>query len=169
MNRLVVFIAQGFGSGWSPKAPGTAGSVVGVAWFYLLLLTGSWTWFAFGICLGIAASIRICGWAEKILKQHDPGSVVLDEIVAVPLAYVGWILVTASRNEWRFPAASEIFGTTTMGWLVAGFILFRLFDIWKPWPIRQVQRLPGGWGVTADDILAGLWAGIGLAAAAALA
>jgi phosphatidylglycerophosphatase A len=167
VNRLVVFIAQGFGSGWSPKGPGTVGSVVGVGWFYLLLLPGSWALFFIGLLLGITASIWICGWAEKILKQHDPGSVVLDEIVAVPLAYTGWLLIGAAKSSWRFPNASEFFGVGTIGWLVAGFILFRLFDIWKPWPIRQIQHLRGGWGITADDILAGLWAGIGLALAAA--
>jgi phosphatidylglycerophosphatase A len=167
VNRLILFIAQGFGSGRAPKAPGTFGSVVGILWFYLLLLPGSWPQFTIGTGLGIAASIWICGRAEQILGEHDPGSVVLDEIVAIPLAYSGWIAVASAGTAWTFPGATEVFGSANLGWLAAGFILFRVFDIWKPWPIGQIQHLPGGWGITADDVLAGLWAGICLAGARA--
>lgn len=168
MNRLILFIAQGFGSGRVPKAPGTFGSLVGIIWFYLLLLPGSWPLFAVGVGLGIAASIWISGRAEQILGKHDPGSVVLDEIAAIPLAYSGWIAVTSAQHDWTFPGIKEVFQPASLGWLAAGFILFRVFDIWKPWPIGQIQHLPGGWGITADDVLAGLWAGVCLAAASAL-
>lgn len=159
MNRLIVFFAEGFGSGRVPKAPGTFGSLVGVLWFVALFSTGSWLWFWSGTALGAAFSVWACGRAEKILGRHDPGSVVLDEIVALPLAYGGWLLGHASDRAWRFPATDETSVAAWAAWIAAGFGLFRLFDIWKPWPIRRLQDLPGGWGVTVDDLAAGSLAG----------
>jgi phosphatidylglycerophosphatase A len=166
VNRLILFIAEGFGTGRFPKAPGTAGTLVGLVWLAALLGTGSWAGFWLGALLGIGASVWLCGRAEKILGRHDPGSVVIDEIVALPLTYAGWLLARGADADASFPTVVEIFRWTNLGWLVAGFLLFRLFDIWKPWPIRQTQALPGGWGVTADDVVAGLVGGVCLALAA---
>lgn len=159
MNRLVVFLAQGLGSGRLPKAPGTAGTLLGLPWFLLLLLPGNALVFAVANLAAFAAAVWLCGRAERILGQHDPGSIVLDEIVALPLSFVV-LLVSLTQQLGHFPNATE-FLRLTPGWtLPAGFALFRLFDIWKPWPVRQAQRFPGGWGVVADDLLAALWVAV---------
>ena len=149
MNSVVVWIAQGFGAGRIPFAPGTFGSLVGLLWFYLLLRTGSFWMYLLGTVLGLALSVWLCGRAERILNQTDPGSIVLDEISAMPLCFAGWLAVPwFQRNE--FPAP---------GWplIAIVFVLFRIFDIAKPWPIRRTQKLPGGWGVTVDDALAAVY------------
>ncbi len=147
---MKLWIAQGFGAGWAP-APGTFGSLVGLGWCALLLSTHSWTLFALGNVAAFALSVWLCGEGEKILQRKDPGSVVLDEIAAMPLCFVVWMLAApptpVGQPDLKFfcrhwPGALVIFG------------LFRLFDVWKPWPVRQSQQLPGGWGVTVDDTLA---------------
>ena len=141
MNSVVLFIAQGFGSGRIPFAPGTFGSLIGLLWSYLLWLTGNFGWYFLGTILGLAVSVWLCGKAERILNQTDPGSIVLDEIAAMPLCFTVWL-------------ASH--GLTMPDWkiVLTMFVLFRVFDIAKPWPIRRTQKLPGGWGVTVDDALA---------------
>jgi phosphatidylglycerophosphatase A len=153
-----LWIARGFGVGQIPIAPGTFGSVLGMFWFGLLLLAGSWPVYAAGLVGGIALSIWLCGEAEKILKKRDPGSVVLDEIIAIPICFVSW-LVIACFHEKQFPAAEYFF---IQHWpLTLGvFALFRLFDVLKPWPVYQSQSLPGGWGVTIDDVLAAVYVNI---------
>jgi phosphatidylglycerophosphatase A len=157
MDRLILLLAQGFGLGRSPVAPGTFGSLLGVAWFAVLVWTGSWMGFAIGLLAGLALSVWASGQAERILGKHDPGSVVLDEITALPLAYIGW-LVKLAVADGHFPELSTVFSARHVWPVVFGFALFRLFDVWKPWPIRQTQSLPGGWGVTTDDVLAAAWA-----------
>lgn len=155
MNPVVLWIAQGFYVGRFPYTPGTLGSVVGLVWLAALLWMNSFWGFCLGALLGLACSVWVCGRAEILLGQTDPGSVVLDEIVAVPLCYAGWLGVVAWRSgQWpaQFLAGSE----TWVG--VAGILLaFRFFDILKPWPVRQSQNLPGGWGVTCDDVLAAVY------------
>jgi phosphatidylglycerophosphatase A len=150
---MILFIAQGFGVGRIPFAPGTWGSLVGLLWFAALLATSRYELFLIGALGGVGLSVWLCGTAEKILKQQDPPSVVLDEIVALPFCFLPWI--TANWLKTGQPPALESFfsGQSLLG-MAAIFVLFRLFDIWKPWPIRQSQRLPGGWGVTVDDLLA---------------
>lgn len=148
-----VFVAQGFGIGWIPFAPGTFGSLLGLVWFAMLVATGNFWAYLAGAIQGIAFSIWLCDDAEKILGQEDPGSVVLDEIIAIPFCFLPWI-----ASEWMsngaLPAASYFFTDRAL-WMTLGLVaLFRVFDIWKPWPVRQSQRLPGGWGVTVDDLLA---------------
>jgi phosphatidylglycerophosphatase A len=91
--------------------------------------------------------------AEKVLRQKDPGSVVLDEIVAVPLCFLSWIGIVFARTG-ALPAAEYFFSRDTTWFTLGVFVLFRLFDIAKPWPVRGSQSLPGGWGVTVDDLLA---------------
>lgn len=151
-----LWLAQGFGVGRIPVAPGTFGSVVGLLWFLVLLRTEDLGLFLAGIVLGVAASVGLCGAAERILKQTDPPSVVLDEIAAVPLCFAPWV-VSHWFRQGTLPAPESFFTQHT--WLPTLIVcaLFRLFDILKPWPVRQSQQLPGGWGVTVDDVLAAVY------------
>jgi phosphatidylglycerophosphatase A len=156
VNRLLLWIAQGFGVGRIPFGPGTFGSVVGVLWFALLLMTQSlWVLLA-GTAAGLVLSVWLCGVAEKLLKQNDPGSVVLDEIAAMPVCFFGWLGILLCKRG-SLSGLDDFFGGHN--WLMAlgVFALFRFFDIAKPWPVRQSQTLPGGWGVTIDDVLAAIY------------
>ena len=147
-DKIVLWFAQGFGSGRSPFAPGTVGSLVGIPWLLALVATRSWL----VIVLLVLASIPLSAWAsgraEKILKEKDPGSVVIDEIIAIPISCLFWL-------AWlpHLPTPGELL---TSYWvpIAIHWGLFRLFDIWKPWPVNVSQRLPGGWGITVDDVLA---------------
>jgi phosphatidylglycerophosphatase A len=165
-SQFIVWVAQGFGIGRIPFAPGTWGSMLGVVWSVLLLRYCSPALFASVIVLSSLLAVWICGEAEKILGVSDPGSVVLDEIVAMPLAYFGVELLAArSAGDWGLGLfdrpTSPVEPTPGLLLLLAiGFGLFRLFDIWKPWPIRRLQYLPGGWGVVVDDLAAALVAGL---------
>ena len=152
MPSLIVFIAEGFGAGRCPKAPGTCGTVVGLAWFALLLWPGSLLFYLLGILASVFLSVWICGEAERILKRTDPPSVVLDEIIAVPISFAGWVLLCHSQTG-VLPSAAYFFQQNLPG-ILGVFGLFRVFDVAKPWPVRQSQSLPGGWGVTVDDVLA---------------
>jgi len=156
MNNFVLLVAQGFGLGRIPYAPGTWGSVLGLAWFALLLCTGNIWLFALGTILGLAASVWFCGRAEKILNQVDPSSVVLDEITAMPVCFTFWVLLGYGSTK-AFPGPSFFFGGRNWLVILGIFLAFRLFDIWKPWPVGQSQKLPGGWGVTVDDFLAAIY------------
>lgn len=153
MRRLILFVAQGFGAGHIPVAPGTFGTLPGLLWFLLLLLPGNFWMFIGGILAGLALSVWLCGEAEKILQRNDPPSVVLDEITAMPVCFVPWVL-SAWLQTGQMPEPASFFTAKTWWITAALFALFRVFDILKPPPIRQSQRLPGGWGVTVDDVLA---------------
>ena len=142
-NRLAEPIATWFGCGYFPAAPGTVGSAAAVAIAWALLRYAGWRplWFA-----GLAVAVSLPGiWAAsetaRQRKIEDPGLVVVDEVVGQWLALAG-----AATLNWKT--------------LAAGFLLFRLFDIWKPWPVRQMERLPGGTGIVADDLMAGLYAAL---------
>ena len=152
-SALLVWLAQGFGIGRLKPGPGTWGSVLGLGWFAALLATGSLVWFVLGAVAAVFASVWFCGAAEKILDQKDPGSVVLDEIVAIPFCFAGWV-GTYFFQTGQLPAPAHFFSAEN--WLKVVFIFgaFRFFDIVKPWPVKQSQSLPGGWGVTVDDVLA---------------
>lgn len=138
--------------GRARKAPGTWGSVAGLLYFTTLFAerVGDLGLVLFGIA-GIYFSVAICGEAEFRFGERDPGKVVLDEFVAMPLCFIGWERWTAIAPNWA------IFAT--------GFALFRLFDILKPFGISKLQDLPGGWGVTMDDIAAALAACVTMHAA----
>ena len=153
VRAMILLIAQGFGAGRIPVAPGTFGSLVGLLWFAALLATKRYELYVLGAMCGIGLSVWLCGAAEKILKQKDPSSVVLDEIVALPFCFLPWV-TTVWLNQHRLPALETFI--SGRGWLMTAgiFVLFRIFDILKPWPIGPSQRLPGGWGVTVDDLLA---------------
>ena len=151
-----VFVAQGFGLGRIPFAPGTFGSFLGLVWFAMLVATGNFWAYLAGCLEGIAFSIWLCDDAEKILGETDPGSIVLDEIIAIPFCFLPWVASVWS-NSGKLPSVEHFFTGSAL-WMTLGLVvLFRVFDIWKPWPIRQIQQLPGGWGVTVDDLLAAVY------------
>lgn len=159
MSSLVLWIAQGFGTGRIPFAPGTFGSLAGVLWFGLLLMTGSMWLFALGTIGGLALSVWICGTGENILRQRDPGSIVFDEFAAIPLCFAGWVGIVLWQTG-ALPEFEYFLARDTWPLAVGVFIAFRIFDIAKPWPVRQSQALPGGWGVTVDDLLAALYVNV---------
>jgi phosphatidylglycerophosphatase A len=153
---MKLWIAQGFGVGRIPVAPGTFGSVVGVGWFALLLLTGNIWLFTAGTLAAIALSVWLCGAAEKTLGQRDPGSVVLDEIAAMPVCFLGWVAVQTWQTG-SLPGLARFFSAHTWPLTLGVFVAFRFFDVAKPWPVYQSQSLPSGWGVTVDDVLAAVY------------
>jgi len=159
MSGFLLWLAQGFGIGRIPLAPGTFGSLVGVLWFLLLLLSGNLWFMLGGILIGLAISVQVCGAGEIILKQKDPGSIVLDEIAAVPVCFLPWVTIGSLKLQ-GLPPIGQFF--TSRAWMLTGaiFVLFRAVDVLKPWPIRQSQKLPGGWGVTMDDLLAAVVVGL---------
>ena len=151
---MKLWIAQGFGIGRIPIAPGTFGSVLGLGWFALLDSFKSWPVFIVGSVGAAAVSVWLCGEAERILGKTDPGSVVLDEIIAIPFCFAGWLaFISYRQHQWAGPDYFCAHWLSSIG----VFALFRLFDVAKPWPVRQSQRLQGGWGVTIDDLLAAVY------------
>ena len=159
MNAILLWLAQGFGIGRVPKAPGTFGSVIGLLWFALLLLTGNLWMFLAGTIIGLALSVWLCGFGEKVLQAKDPGSIVFDEIAAIPACFIGWLAVHIWKTG-SFPTPGFFF--SKQNWLptLGVFAAFRFFDVLKPWPVRQSQSLPGGWGVTIDDALAAIYVNV---------
>lgn len=157
-RHFTLWIAQGFGIGRVPKAPGTFGSILGLGWFALLLwIGGIQPWLAaFILVASIIASVWICEAAEKILGAKDPGSIVIDEIVAVPVCFLGWVFHLALRLG-ELPSLDLFFGPTTWFLALGVFLAFRFFDIVKPWPVKQSQDVPRGWGVVLDDLLAAVY------------
>ena len=160
MDSVLLWIAQGFFIGRIRWMPGTFGSLLGLLWVAVLLVPGTVWAYAAGTLSGLACSVCLCGRAEKILEQTDPGSVVVDEIAALPLCCAGWLLVSLQHQP---PGTISPAWLITQGnwiWVAGIFAAFRFFDIAKPWPVRQSQWLPGGWGVTIDDALAGVYVNI---------
>jgi len=144
------WIACGFGSGLLPRAPGTAGSVVALIpwWFVLhgLPIAG----YLLVLIIAFALGVWACDVAGQRVGVNDHRALVWDEFVGQ------WIALCAAPVGWP--------------WMVAGFALFRFFDIWKPWPIRIAdRRVHGGLGVMLDDVLAGIYALALLQIAAAIA
>lgn len=126
------------------QAPGTWGSLAGTLYFYLCFTYMGIVGSLIASAIGAYAAIALCGEAELRLGKRDPGEVILDEFVAMPLCFLGW--------QWIAPAGGLTFG----GLLLAGFLLFRFFDIRKPFVINSLQALPGGWGIVIDDTAAAL-------------
>ncbi len=135
-DRLIRFVAGGFGTGRSPIVPGTVGTVIGVAYAWALVPL-PWVARLVVVVLVTLAGVYLCGRAEKIIGATDPHEIVLDEIVAFPVAVF-------------FEPPGLIAWT-------AAFVIFRVIDVVKPYPIRGSQRLPGGWGVVVDDVLAAFY------------
>lgn len=147
MNRLVLFVAQGFGVGRVAWAPGTFGTALAIP-FYFIFASFGFFWYLPIVLVLFIAGIWICGVADRVLGTADHGSIVWDEIVG----YL--VTMLAAPAGWL--------------WIVLGFVLFRVFDIWKPWPIRIVERrVRGGLGVMLDDLVAALFAWIALQLVAA--
>ena len=144
----VDFLALGFGSGLLPFAPGTAGTVAAIPVYLLLQPLAAPFYLAIVVLLALAG-IAICGQAASRLGVHDHPGIVWDEIV-------GYLLcMTGAPSGWV--------------WVAAGFVLFRLFDILKPWPVGMLdRRVQGGLGVMLDDLAAGVLALALLQAGAAL-
>ncbi|HEX2853118.1 MAG TPA: phosphatidylglycerophosphatase A [Opitutaceae bacterium] len=141
-TALVVGLATLGPIGRRLPAPGTWGSAAGLLYFTLFFqrLTTAENLIASAVALYLA--VVFCGEAEVRLRKQDPGEVILDEFVAMPLCFLGWRELVGPLPVW--------------GVLLAGFALFRFFDIVKPLGIRGLQKLPGGWGVAVDDAAAAL-------------
>lgn len=138
MTNPVHFLAFGFGSGLAPFAPGTFGTLMAVP-LYLLMMQLSLVPYLLLIGIVCISGVWICDKSSKLLGVHDHGGIVWDEFagffITMIAAPAGWI------------------------WIVIGFALFRLFDIWKPWPISLLDKnIEGGLGIMVDDIVAGIYA-----------
>jgi phosphatidylglycerophosphatase A len=144
MRALILFFATGIYSGYSPIAPGTAGSIVGmvVVWF----IFGPLWMHSHALCLLVfAIAFAIACWisdrAEKIFETHDDGRIVIDEVLGMAVTMFG--------NPITFP------------WLMLGFLLFRISDVIKPWPANLIDhRMRNGAGVMLDDLAAAIYANI---------
>jgi phosphatidylglycerophosphatase A len=152
-DRLAVFLGTGFGLGWSSYAPGTVGTLPGFLWLWILLLPGSLTLYFLGILAGTLAAVWIGHRAEKALNLEDPGCVVIDEIIAIPIAFSAWVVWLWLPSR-LLPTFSELFQGPHALFAFGLWAAFRFFDILKPWPVFQVQRFGGGWGLVFDDVLA---------------
>jgi phosphatidylglycerophosphatase A len=148
IDTLAYWLATGFGAGLLPIAPGTFGAVEGVLAFLAVdwlaapgKLVGLPAHLVYALInlavflIGVAASNRAC----RLLGQKDPGRVVIDEV------------------NGQMISLTPLLASATLSGVLVGFVLFRLFDIWKPFPIRRLEHLPNGLGVMADDALAGLY------------
>jgi len=136
-------ISTWFGCGYAPKAPGTAGSAAAIGIALLIEHYATWRPLYFG-ALAVAVSVTgiwAAGESARQANLEDPQFVVVDEVVGQ------WLALSGARTlNWK-------------SWLAA-FLLFRLFDIWKPFPVRQLESLPGGVGIVADDLMAGIYAAL---------
>jgi len=142
LAQPVHLLALGFGSGLAPVAPGTFGSLVGLA-FALALAPLGLAWNLLAVVVATVAGIWICGESARRLGVHDHPAIVWDEVAGMMIA-----MLAAPDAWWGTPAA---------------FVLFRIFDIAKPWPIREIDHgMGGGAGIMLDDVLAGLFAALGL-------
>lgn len=134
----VQFLAFGFGSGLSPQAPGTVGTLFAIPVF---LLIAEWPllWYSVFVLAAAAAGVWICDRASAQLGVHDHPGIVWDEFVGY------WITMWAVPVDWV--------------WMVVGFLVFRVYDIVKPWPIGVLdKKVQGGFGIMIDDIVAGVMA-----------
>ena len=140
-------LACGFGLGLSPRAPGTCGTLLGVAFYLPMAELPLPAYLALLVALAIPG-IWVCGRTANELARHDPAAIVWDEVVGFLTGMI------AAPAGW--------------GWVVAGFVLFRFFDIAKPWPVSAAERARGGLGILLDDLVAGILTMIVLQVAALL-
>ena len=132
----VVFLAFGFGSGLAPRAPGTVGTLAAVPLYLWFSQSSLPVYIGILVALSVCG-VWICGTASSRLGVHDHPGIVWDEFAGY------WLTMCAASGSWLS--------------IVLGFLLFRLFDIWKPWPIRFVdKRMSGGLGIMLDDLLAAI-------------
>jgi phosphatidylglycerophosphatase A len=134
-----LFLATGFGAGLSPIAPGTVGTMVSLLLFTLIQDT---TWPLLILCLaGFVLGVWLCDRSSEKLGVHDHGGIVWDEFIGMWITLL-WIPLSLTT-------------------LLLGFVLFRLFDIVKPWPIKYLDKhVHGGFGIMIDDVLAGIFANV---------
>lgn len=138
MRDPVHLFAFGFGAGLSPVAPGTFGTLIAIPIVLLVQHAGLVTHAAFAL-VAIVFGIYVCGESARRLDVHDHPGIVWDEIAGFT------VTMLAAPPHWA--------------WLACGFVLFRILDIWKPWPIREADHsLSGGLGIMLDDIIAGVFA-----------
>ena len=131
-------LALGFGSGLAPKAPGTFGTLVAIP-FYLLFAGLDLPFYLAILVVAFVIGVFLCDYTSKALGVHDHSGIVWDEFVGF------WITMTAVPLAWQ--------------WILLGFVLFRIFDIFKPWPVKLAdQKMQGGFGIMIDDVLAGIYA-----------
>lgn len=136
MDKLFMALATGFGLGYLPKAPGTWGTLLAFP-LHFALIQLSPAGYGIGLAAVLVIAIVAAGAAEKILDRKDPGVVVIDEVIGMLIALIG------APNRLPF--------------LAAAFVVFRFFDIVKPFPIRLLdRRINGGIGIVADDVAAGI-------------
>jgi len=145
-TSTVLSIARVGPCGRMRHAPGTWGALAGLIYQLLIFHYQHLLTVVVFSLLGIWFAVGICGEAEFRLGKHDPGEVVLDEFVVMPLCFIGWPAIAGVLPVWAAPWAIYL----------AAFALFRLFDITKPFGISKIQDLPGGWGVVMDDVAAAL-------------
>ena len=140
MRRICVFVASGFGLGLAaPFAPGTFGSLPGVALAYAVCALP--TWLQIVACIGLTAmAVPFCDVAEKALGIKDDGRITADEWMLYPIALIG--IPLASLPWWS---------------MAVFFVVVRAIDIVKPWPANRLQAIPGGLGIVADDFMANLY------------
>lgn len=144
LRQPVHLLAFGFGAGLSPLAPGTLGTAVAVPLVVALMHMGFMAHLAF-VLIASLAGIYICGESARRLAVHDHPGIVWDEIAGFAITM---LVIPVTQPGLAF-------------WLAGGFALFRLFDIWKPWPIREADHsLTGGLGIMLDDIIAGVFAAV---------
>jgi phosphatidylglycerophosphatase A len=142
-NSVADAISTWFGCGYFPKAPGTAGSAAAIAIALLIDWLAGWPPLAYAAMAALltAPAMWAAGETARQRNLKDPQIVVVDEVAGQWLALAG-----ARALNWKS--------------FLAAFVLFRLFDIWKPWPVRQMESLPGGVGIVADDLMAGVYAAL---------
>lgn len=143
MRRLVIFLASGAYTGYAPIVPGTAGAALGMVLGYFVfapLWERSPSAFMMLFALLFIGACFVAGAAERVYGEHDNSHIVLDEILGM--------------------IATMFLNPTSWGWLGAGFVLFRIFDIIKPWPAHRFDRMEGGSGVMLDDLAAGIYANL---------
>lgn len=138
MNRFAVVVSTGLYCGYAPVASGTVGSALGLVVFGVLRSIGLPLVELVTIAVLLIVGVWSASETERYVGHTDPGIIIIDEIV-------GMLLTFAFLN-------------VGFGSIVFGFVLFRVFDIVKPYPARACERLPGGWGVMADDVVAALYA-----------
>jgi phosphatidylglycerophosphatase A len=139
VGRLAALVATGLGSGYSPVAPGTAGSLVGLALFWPLSHLGLPLQLG-ALALLVAVGIRSASSLAAGVGRKDPGLVVVDEVAGM------WTTLLLLPFT---PAVAA-----------AAFVAFRIMDVFKPWPARQLEALPEGWGIMCDDLMAGVYANL---------
>ena len=141
MKRIFEFLVTGCYSGYSPIASGTAGTVVAIP-LYLIMSHLPFFQYLLVILISLVPVALLCLWGEKYFEKEDPSEVVIDEVV-------GYLVTMIALPV-------NIFN------IVAGFFVFRFFDIVKPPPAYEIQKLPHGWGVLIDDVVAGIYANLSM-------